>query len=58
MGSEGLKHKWWIKNSHIYKQFPTIDKKCMPIEQKIQKYILEIIIFISSHKFNFSSNEL
>jgi len=35
MGNEGLKHKWWIKNSHIYKQFPKIDKKCTPIEQKI-----------------------
>jgi len=35
MGSEGLKHKWWIKNFHIYKQFPTIDKKCTPIKQKI-----------------------
>jgi hypothetical protein len=54
MGSEGLKHVWWIKNSHIYKQFPTIDKKCTPIEQK--KYKLVIILFISSQEFNFPSN--
>jgi hypothetical protein len=36
----------WIKNSHIYKQFITIDKKWTLIEQKVAK------IQISSNLFH------
>jgi len=33
-----------FKNSHIYEQFTTIDKKWTPIEQKLQKYKLVVIL--------------